>query len=181
MNDSLTIRTERTANLDAATRADVIRVCIAAHQKDEFQGLFEFLPPGGLHILGYLRDELVSHAVVTTRWMQYENLPLLRTAYVDAVATLPSCQRKGFGSTVMQHFTTVIPDYEIGGLETSDQRRFYARLGWEEWRGTLAGRGDEGLVPTPDQIGVMILRLPRTPALNLDGLLTIECQSSRIW
>jgi hypothetical protein len=36
------------------------------------------------------------------------------------------------------------------------------------------------LIPTPDQDGVMILRLPRTPPLDLDGLLSIHVQG-RIW
>jgi hypothetical protein len=45
----------------------------------------------------------------------------------------------------------------------------------------LGGRGDEGLIPTLDQRGVMIHRLPRTPALDLDARLTIEVQPTRIW
>jgi hypothetical protein len=66
------------------------------------------------------------------------------------------------------------------GLQT-DSPGFDARLGWDEWRGPLGGRGDEGLIPTPDQRGVMIHRLPRTPALDLDARLTIEVQPTRIW
>jgi len=58
---------------------------------------------------------------------------------------------------------------------------FYERLGWDLWRGPLAGRGENGLIPTPDQRGVMVHRLPRTPALDLETLLTIEPQPNRIW
>jgi hypothetical protein len=125
---------------------------------------------------------LVSHAVVTTRWMQPEGHPILKSAYVDAVATASDVQGRGYGSAVMRHLATVIgSDYEIAGLHTDDKLHFYAQVGWEEWRGALAGRGENGeLVFTPDQKGVMILRLPRTPSLNLDGLLTIEV-SGRIW
>lgn len=64
-------------------------------------------------MLGYLDAELVGHAVVTTRWLQPSGLPVLRTAYVDAVSTLPRYQRLGYGSAVMRHLTTVIPDYAI--------------------------------------------------------------------
>lgn len=39
---------------------------------------------------------------------------------------------------------------------------------------------DGELTYTPNETGVMILRLHRTPALNLDSLLTIEV-SGRIW
>ena len=80
----------------------------------------------------------------------------------------------------MQQIALVINDYEIAGLET-DKFGFYESVGWERWHGSLAGRGAEGLIPTPDQHGVMILRLPKTPTLKLDGLLTIEDQGVRIW
>ena len=67
----------------------------------------------------------------------------------------------------MRRLAAEINDYEIACLQT-DIPGFYARLGWEEWRGPLGGRGDDGLIPTPDQRGVMIHRLPRTPTLDLD-------------
>ena len=73
-----------------------------------------------------------------------------------------------------------IPDYEIGCLQT-DKPGFYDRLGWELWRGPLAGRGTDGLVPTPDQRGVMVLPLLSTPPLDLDTSLTVEVQADRIW
>lgn len=122
-----------------------------------------------------------NHALVTTRWLQPEGLPLLKTAYVDAVATLPAYQGRGLGSAVMRRLAQEIePEYLIACLET-ERRAFYERLGWEVWRGPLAGRSEQGLIPTPEQTGIMILRLSRTPALNLDATLTIECQTGRIW
>jgi aminoglycoside 2'-N-acetyltransferase I len=117
--------------------------------------------------------------VVTTRWLQPAGLPLLKTAFVDAVATAPAHQGQGYGSVVMQHLAQNIDDYEIACLQ-SDIPAFYSRLGWELWRGPLAGRGEEGLIPTPTQKGVMILRLRRTPPLDLESLLTIEV-GGRIW
>jgi hypothetical protein len=57
---------------------------------------------------------------------------------------------------------------------------FYAQIGWEAWRGALAGRKADELVPTPDQTGIMILRLERTPLLDLDGLLVVE-YDGRLW
>jgi aminoglycoside 2'-N-acetyltransferase I len=174
------IRTLRTSELDEATRSAVVRLCIDAHQEEDFRNLFSYLPPDGLHVLGYLGEQLVGHAVVTTRWLQPQDLPLLRTAYVDAVATSPAHQGQGVGSAVMSHLASVVTDYDVACLDT-DRVSFYARLGWEEWRGPLAGRSDAGLIPTPDQEGVMILRLPRTPELDPDGLLTIEASAVRIW
>jgi aminoglycoside 2'-N-acetyltransferase I len=176
----MTITFAQTEALDAATRSAIIQVCVAAHQEADFNNLFAYIPAGGRHFLAYYGAQLVSHAVVTTRWLQPANQPLFKTAYVDAVATLPPYQGKGYGSGVMRHLADNIADYEIACLET-DIPAFYARLGWELWRGALAGRSEEGLIPTPTQTGIMILRLTRTPVLELDRGLTIECQGGRIW
>jgi aminoglycoside 2'-N-acetyltransferase I len=173
------VTSARTQELNADTRASIIHVCRTAHQEDDFIHLFSYIPSGGIHMLAYREQELVSHAVVTTRWLQPEGLPLLRTAYVDAVATLPVYQGQGVGSAVMRHLASVISEYEIACLE-ADRVSFYAQLGWEAWRGPLAGRRATELLPTPDQKGIMILRLARTPALDLDSLLVIE-YAGRIW
>src|SRR5687767_11704721 len=73
----------------------------------------------------------------------------------------------------MRHLASVISDFKIACLET-DRVSFYAHLGWEVWRRPLAGRRASELLPTPDQKGIMILRLARTPPLDLDSLLVIE-------
>jgi aminoglycoside 2'-N-acetyltransferase I len=176
----LSVISSRTEDLDEAKRAAIIQVCIAAHQEESFKNLFTYIPSGGRHFLAYRDHELVSHAVVTKRWLQPEGQPVLPTAYVDAVATLPTYQGQGYGSLVMRRLAQEIDDYTIACLET-DKPGFYTRLGWELWKGPLAGRGAQGLVPTPKQTGVMILRLPHTPPLDLDKGLTIECQGGRIW
>lgn len=179
MSESVIVTSARTEELNADTRAAIVHVCNTAHQESDFQHLFTYIPSGGIHVLAYRGPELVSHAVVTTRWLQPEGLPLLRTAYVDAVATLPAYQGQGIGSTLMRHLTSVIPDFEIACLET-ERVSFYAQLGWEAWRGPLAGRRAKELLPTPDQKGIMILRLARTPPLDLQSLLVIE-YDGRIW
>lgn len=178
----VTVAVIATEALTPAQRESIIAVCIAAHDEEEFQKLFTYIPSGGRHFLVWRGDELVSHAVVTTRWAQPAGHTALRTAYVDAVSTLPDCQGQGFGSAAMRRLAAEIDDYEIGCLQT-DRVQFYTRLGWELWRGALAGRGDNGsLIPTPEQHGVMVLRLPRTPTtVDLATQLTIECQPSRIW
>ena len=179
MNESIVVTSARTEELNAETRASIIHVCRTAHQEDDFIQLFSYIPSGGIHVLAYRDQVVVSHAVVTTRWLQPEGLPVLRTAYVDAVATLPEYQGQGIGSRVMRHLASVISDFEIACLETG-RLSFYAHLGWEVWRGPLAGRRASELLPTPDQKGIMILRLARTPPLDLDSLLVIE-YDGRIW
>ncbi len=179
MDTDFRIETVRTHALAECTRDAVVQLCTAAHGHD-FSPLFTLLPPDGLHVMAYVHNRLVSHAVTTTRWLQPERLPLLRTAYVDAVATALAMQGQGYASAVMRHLATTVMDYDIACLETG-RVSFYTRLGWEPWRGPLGGRTPDGLIPTPDQTGILILRLPRTPPLDLDGLLTIECQTVRIW
>ena len=179
MSEAIMVTSARTEELNAETRASIIHVCRTAHQEDDFTHLFSYIPSGGIHVLAYREHEVVSHAVATTRWLQPEGLPLLRTAYVDAVATLPAYQGQGIASTLMRHLATVISDFEMACLET-ERVSFYARVGWELWQGPLAGRRATELLPTPDQKGVMILRLARTPPLDVESLLVIE-YNGRIW
>jgi len=134
MSESIIVTSARTEELNADTRSAIIHVCRAAHQEDDFQQLFSYIPSGGIHVLAYREQELVSHAVVTTRWLQPEGQPVLRTAYVDAVATLPAYQGQGIGSRLMRHLASVISDFEIACLGT-DRVWFYTQVGWEVWRG----------------------------------------------
>ncbi|HZM21968.1 MAG TPA: GNAT family N-acetyltransferase [Anaerolineales bacterium] len=181
MNPLHTVTSARTEDLDEGTRTSIIEVCVEAHQEEDFKNLFSYIPSGGWHFLAYHDDKLASHAVVTTRWLQPEGQPLLKTAYIDAVATLPAYQGLGYGSALMRQLANEIDgEYVIACLET-ERETFYERLGWEVWRGPLAGRSDDRLIPTPHQTGIMILRLSQTPALDLDKRLSIECQPGRIW
>lgn len=175
------ITSARTEELKEPIRNAIIELCVEAHQEQDFRNLFTYVSSGGLHFLAYHNELLVSHALVTTRWLQTENQPLLKTAYIDAVATLPAYQGLGYGSSLMRRLASDIDrEYMIACLET-DRETFYERLGWQTWRGPLAGRGEHGLIPTPEQRGVMVLRLSQTPTLDFDSMLTIETQTGRIW
>ena len=178
--DTASLKVLDTEALTGEQRRAVIDVCVQAHDSTEFERLFINIPSGGHHVLAYSGSTLVSHAVVTTRWAQPQGHRPLRTAFVDAVSTLPEFQGLGFATAVMQTLALTIEDFEIGCLQT-DRMSFYERLDWELWRGPLAGRNDMDLIPTPWQRGVMVLRLARTPPITLDELLTIECQATRIW
>lgn len=182
MNESedMVVEMLPTEALTAEHRSAIIAVCIAAHEELDFENLFTYIPSGGRHFLVYRKGELVSHAVATTRWVQPAGHPILRTAFVDAVSTTPQYQGLGYSSAAMSRLAAEIDDYEIGCLQT-DRMSFYERLGWILWRGPLAGRGDDGLIPTPEQRGVMVLPLANTPVLDLDQPLTIERQPNRIW
>jgi len=173
----------RAEELDRVARFDVIELCELAYQED-FSNLFTLLP-GSMHVLARdERGELVSHAAWVTRWLQPADHPLLRTAYIEAVATNPNHQRRGLATAVLRCAGNAIaadPTWQLAGLSPSDPA-FYARLGWELWSGPLAIRRGESLDPTPVEEQVMILRLPRTPAtLVTTGLLTAEWRDGELW
>mgnify|MGYP003575163467 CR=1 FL=1 len=181
MAESTRVESFKTEDLSPDIKNTIVDLCVLAHQEEDFRNLFSYVPSGGWHFLAFQDMQLVSHALVTTRWLQPEGHSLLRTAYIDAVATLPAEQGRGHGSRLMCHLAAGIgEEYFLGCLETG-RARFYERFGWENWRGPLAVRSDQGLIPTPEQKGIMVLRLSQTPPLNLDSMLTIEYQSERIW
>ena len=157
-------------------RAAVLSLCDAAYGED-FSRLLG-TPLG--HVLAWIDGELVSHAC----WVERELAPAahrpLRTAYVEAVATAPAWQRRGCASEVMRRLVLAVDDeFELAALSPSDVR-FYERLGWQRWRGALAIRSAAGLVATPAE-DVMIHRLARTPALDLDSSLTAEWREGDLW
>lgn len=129
VQDSIKLVTMRTSDMDDEARKTVVDLCIEAHQEDDFQNLFSYLPPEGLHVLAYRDQRLVGHAIVTIRWLQVGNGPLQRMAYVDAAATPLTHQRQGIGSAVMRHLASVVDDWYIACLET-ERVAFYERLGW---------------------------------------------------
>ena len=101
----------------------------------------------------------------------------LRTGYVEAVATWPQLERRGYGSQVMREIDKVITaEYELGALGTGSFA-FYERLGWQRWRGPTAVRiPNGGVVRTPAEDGyIMVLRTPATPA-DLDLAMSISCE-----
>jgi aminoglycoside 2'-N-acetyltransferase I len=169
--------------LNHAARAEIIDLCQSAYRED-FTRLFEELP-GSIHVLARdARGLLVSHAEWVTRWLQPADHRALRTAYVEAVATIPERQGRGLATAVLRRVSDelgVNPMWELGALSPSAPA-FYARLGWELWRGRLAIRHGERIESTPAEEQVMILRLPRTPAnLVTTSLLTAEWRSGELW
>ena len=175
--ESLVIARLAATDLSAHQRAEIIVLCTAAYEED-FTDMFDMLP-GSIHVLARLSGQLVSHAAWVTRWLQPEGLPVLRTAFVEAVATAPEHQGKGFASAVLRELATHITSYDLGALSPSEAA-FYERLGWELWRGPLGIRTEHGLKPTPGE-EAMILRLPQTPVLDLDRAMSAEWRVGELW
>lgn len=177
MADELIFTQIDARDLTPAGRAEIIGLCTLAYAED-FSDFFEVLP-NSTHLLARLEGELVSHAAWVTRWLQPEGGPMLTTAFVEAVATAPAHRHKGFASAVLREVASRITEYDLGALSPSDAA-FYERLGWELWRGPLGIRTDRGVQPTPGE-EAMILRLERTPPLDLDRGLTAEWRVADLW
>lgn len=166
-----------TGRLAPETRDVIVAMCTRAFDQD-FGNLFDFVTDS-LHVLAYAEGALIGHACWATRRLQPEGRTALHAAYVDAVATDPAYQGRGVGSAVIRRVIGEIRPYDLGGLSTR-RVSFYARLGWERWRGPTAMRTDDGLVPTPDDT-VMVLRTPTTPALDTATLLIADYRAGQAW
>lgn len=166
-----------TGELTCSARDAIVALCTRAFDQD-FANLFDFVSDS-LHVLAYRDGTLIGHACWAARRLEPAGHAPLRTAYVDAVATDPAFQGRGVGSAVMERLMAEIQPYDLGGLSTP-RVAFYARLGWERWRGPTAMRTDDGLVATPDDT-VMILRTPTTPPLDTTTLLIADYRPGQAW
>jgi len=132
---------------------------------------------GGTHFLLEVEGAVVTHASVVERALHLGGRPL-RVGYVEAVATYPAHQGKGYGSEVMRAVGAYLDEagFELGALGTGSQP-FYERLGWQVWSGPSSVRLPAGgTQPTPDEDGyIMFLRTGASPAW-LDPVAPISCE-----
>jgi aminoglycoside 2'-N-acetyltransferase I len=135
---------------------------------------------GGTHFV-LVEGEILAHAAVVERELQVDDRPI-RTGYVEAVATAPTHQRKGYGSAVMRPVHALIREqFELGALGTGSQE-FYERLGWEPWRGPSYVRSPTGLQRTADDDGyILILRTPTSPPLRLTDPISCDWRPGAVW
>jgi aminoglycoside 2'-N-acetyltransferase I len=136
---------------------------------------------GGLHFVVDEGGVIVSHASVIQRRLHTGGHDLT-TGYVEAVATLPTHQRRGYGTAVMRAVGEYIDEaFQLGALDTGRQA-FYQHLGWVVWKGPTAVRTDGGLVRTPEDDGNVLVRLtPISPELDLSAPISCEWRSGDVW
>ena len=164
-------------NADQQVLRDIRSLLDAAYGEDMTRYLNDIGP--GEHLLGRLDGRLLCHLMWVTRWLEPEGLRPLRTGYIELVATAPDARRRGFASALLTRLPSLLADFELAALSPA-AHSLYRRLGWQSWRGPLAVRKDGQLIATPDE-EVMVLPLPRTPALNLDASLSVEWRPGEVW
>jgi aminoglycoside 2'-N-acetyltransferase I len=177
VSGDLKLEVIRADQLAPDRRSAIHSLCNRAYEED-LEPLFKTFNEA-THIVGLLGTTVVSHAMWVTRWLQPGDGPLLRTAYVEMVATEPQFQRRGYGTVVMKQLASAIRDFDLGGLCPAEPE-FYARLGWAFWQGPLFIRRGDDLIPTPDE-QIMILRLPKTPDLDIRLPLSAEWRDGELW
>jgi aminoglycoside 2'-N-acetyltransferase I len=138
---------------------------------------------GGRHFIMEVDGAIVGHASVVERDLHVACRPV-RTGYVEAVAVEPGRQGLGFGSMLMERVNAHVRErFELGALGTG-RHAFYARLGWQPWRGPSSVRTPTGDVRTPDEDGyILVLETPSTPIqpLDLDAPISCEWRPGDIW
>ena len=179
MCSSLTVSVVHADRMTESVRQEIVHLCGEAYGEDLGQYLVDCQPD--LHVLARTGNRLVGHGMIATRWLQAGNGPILRTAYVELVATAPDYQGRGVATAVMKRIAELAASagYDLAALCPADTD-LYGYLGWEYWQGPLFirgcgenGEGVSGLIPTPGE-QVMVLRLPDTPSLDLTQPLSAE-------
>jgi aminoglycoside 2'-N-acetyltransferase I len=178
------IRRMRTDELTAAEIESIKDLMLAAFAEDEHGGFTEEdwqHSIGGTHFVLQVEGAIVCHASVVQRDLHVAGVPL-RTGYVEAVATAPEQQRRGYGSAVMRDVNDyVAAGFELGALGTGSQA-FYERLGWHIWRGPTFVRTATGDEPTADEDGyILVLPTPASPALDMTAPISCEWRPGDVW
>jgi aminoglycoside 2'-N-acetyltransferase I len=136
---------------------------------------------GGTHVWIDGADGVIGHGALVERTLVCAN-HTLRVGYVEAIATSPRHRRLGHASAVLSRINDLIREqYALGVLSTGTPE-FYERLGWERWRGPTFVSGRTGLERTPDDDGgILILRTPQSPELDLDGDIVADRRAGDVW
>jgi aminoglycoside 2'-N-acetyltransferase I len=136
---------------------------------------------GGTHFLLTVDGVLVAHASVVERELHI-GARAVRTGYVEAVATAPDWQGRGFGTRLMDRVNGYIRErFDLGALGTGVQG-FYERLGWVVWRGPTQVRTETGPEPTPEEDGyIVVLPTPAIPRPDITEPLSCGWRPGDVW
>lgn len=134
---------------------------------------------GGHHVTVYHDEALVAHASVVRRRL-WVGGNAHEAGYVEAVATEPDAQGRGFGTAAMEEIGRVIDRHHAFGVLSTGTYRFYERLGWRRWCGPTSVRLASGeIVRTPDDDGGVMVR--STVPLDIDATITCDERTGDAW
>lgn len=167
------------ADLDAARR--LMDVAFAHLPPDEGFGEEDWEHAlGGQHVLVHDDATLVAHGSLVMRRLLHDGRAL-RCGYVEAVAVAPDRQRQGLGGVVMAGLEELAPAYDLLALGATEQGLgLYEGRGWVPWRGRLSALTPEGIVPTADEEG-WVLVFPGAGPVDLDGDLICDWRDGDVW
>jgi aminoglycoside 2'-N-acetyltransferase I len=178
MSQTLRIEKVQSASMSSADFDALIALCSEAYE-EPFAQYFANIGPG-MHLLGKVDGELVSHVMWVPRELHVADVGTLQTAYVEAVATLQAEQGRGYASALMRAVPAHLDVFDFAALSPSDHA-WYARFGWETWRGPLSYWQQGVETPTPEE-ELMVLRLPRTPAaLDIRAAIACDWRPGEVW
>ena len=182
--DGVRLRRVSTPDLTPAETAAVrvlLAVAFGPDEDDRFTDQDWEHAVGGLHFVLDLGGEVLAHAAVVERDLHVDGRPL-RTGYVEAVATAPDRQGIGLGSLLMADVTSYIREtFELGALGTG-RHHFYERLGWLTWAGPSFVRTADGVQPTPEDDGyILVLPTPSSPPLDRTGSISCDWRPGDVW
>lgn len=175
------VRSVLTSELIAADLTDLRTLFAAAWPGGRFDEHDFDHAMGGRHWLVEQDGRIVSHVSVVERAL-YVGGQRLRAGYLEAVATLPDHERRGHGTAVVQAAAEFVKQaFELGALSTG-RPPFYERLGWVRWLGPTFVRTSSGLVSTDgDHGGILVLRTPASPALDLTAPISCDWRPGDAW
>src|SRR5262245_29551834 len=155
----------------------IVALCSEAFETDYSLFLNDFI--GATHVIGHLADEVVSHALWMPRRLLVEGIEIIDSAYVEAVATWPKYQNRGFATAVMKRLHQEITEFDLGALATGVPG-WYERLGWRRWEGHKFIRRGQEFIETPGEC-VMVYQITGKPLPDLKKSLTADWRPNEPW
>jgi aminoglycoside 2'-N-acetyltransferase I len=133
-----------------------------------------------VHALVWDGPDLVGHASVVQRRLLHDGRAL-RAGYIEGVAVRASHRGRGHGATMMGALERVVRGaYDLGALSSSKAAAFYARRGWQPWRGQTFALTPSGIQRTADEDDAVFV-LPHLIPLDLSGELTCDWRDGDVW
>jgi aminoglycoside 2'-N-acetyltransferase I len=175
----LTYEVAHTADLPVATLAEVRALLDAAFGEGLTDDDWEHAL-GGMHVIARAGTDLVGHASVVQRRLVTGGRAM-RAGYVEAVGVHPDRWRQGVGAGMMDRIERMVrAAYDIGALGSSDEGQpLYRGRGWVPWRGPLTALTPDGIVPTDDEAGAVLVLVEQP--IDLDAPLMCDWRDGDVW